>query len=428
MPAPIRPAPLTRRDVWRTVRAAVPVLEDWERTAWIASATQLFCLIGFGLGLPFLPMYVQALGITERAEVAVWSGVISGSAALTMAILAPVWGVLADRYGRKPMLVRSMIGGAVVVTAMGFVGDVWQLLAVRLVQGAVTGSQAAAAALVAAGTPANHVGFALGLISTAVQVGNTIGPVIGGVAVGGLGFRGSFVLGGVMLLIGGLMAIFWIDEPPARTRHRSASAEGLWARTFGPLRWPGFRHVLLLQLGTSFVFSAAVNLLPLYLQDMQRPSWLSAELASGLSITLTAITAALGMPFFGPWTDRRGPRGLLTLSLLGSGIVLGLQALVPTVGLFLALRAVLGVWLAGVTATLGVLTKRSAPAGREGAAFGASGSAQGLGWGLGPIVGSWVVALGGIPALYLVVAAMMLALAPLAGQRGTVVKVRQAVS
>src|SRR5712691_9106147 len=213
MRSPSRSAALTRRDLRQTVQAWLPVLEPWEKTAWIASATQLFCLIGFGLGLPFLPMYVQALGVTERAQVAVWA-------------------VLADRYGRKPMLVRSMIGGAIVVAAMGFVGDVWQLLAVRLVQGAVTGSQAAAAALVAAATPANQVGFALGLISTAVQVGNTIGPVIGGVTVGSLGFRGSFVLGGVLLLIGGLMAIFWVDEPPNRARRRPSSgpAESILAR------------------------------------------------------------------------------------------------------------------------------------------------------------------------------------------------------
>jgi DHA1 family multidrug resistance protein-like MFS transporter len=414
-----------RRDLGRTIQAWLPVLEPWEKTAWIASATQLFCLIGFGLGLPFLPMYVQALGVTERAQVAVWSGVIAGSAALTMAILAPIWGVLADRYGRKPMLVRSMVGGAIVVAAMGFVGDVWQLLAIRLVQGAVTGSQAAAAALIAAATPASNVGFALGLVSTAVQVGNTIGPVIGGVAVGGIGFRGSFVLGGVLLLIGGLMAIFWVDEPPNRARQRPSAgpAESVLARTVGPLRWPGFRGLLLLQLGTSFVFSAAVNLLPLYLQDMQRPAWLSAELASGLSITLTAITAALGMPFFGPWTDRRGPRGLLTLSLVGSGLVLAIQALVPTVGLFLALRAVLGVWLAGITATMAVLTKLSSPVGREGAAYGAASSAQGLGWGLGPIVGSGVIALGGIPALYLVIGVVMIGLAPLAGLRRATVPI-----
>jgi MFS family permease len=176
---------------------------------------------------------------------------------------------------------------------------------------------------------------------------------------------------------------------------------------------------LVLQLGTQFVFSASVNLLPIYLQDMQRPGWLSAELASGLAITLTAITAALGMPFFGPYCDRNGPRGLLIVSLVGSALVLAVQALVPTVGLFLALRAVLGVWLAGVTATLSVVTKLSAPQGREGVAYGAAGSAQGFGWGFGPILGSGLVALGGIPVLYLACAGLMLLLLPVTSWSGT---------
>src|ERR1700681_5078807 len=111
MSMPSRPAPTRGRK--RGWMPSLPSMAVWERTAWICAATQFFTLVGFGLGLPFLPMYVQALGVTERAEVAVWSGVLSGSAALTMAVLAPVWGILADRYGRKPMLVRAMLGGAV---------------------------------------------------------------------------------------------------------------------------------------------------------------------------------------------------------------------------------------------------------------------------------------------------------------------------
>ena len=402
----------------RALRRALPSFEPWERTAWLASVTQFFTLIGFGLALPFLPMYVQSLGVTDRPEVALWSGVLSGSGGLSMAVMAPIWGVLSDRYGRKPMLIRAMLGGAVVVGLMGFVGNVWQLEALRVIQGSVTGSQAAATALVAAATPSNQVGFAIGLISTAVQVGNTFGPALGGFSVGALGFRGSFVLSGLMMLLAGLIALVWIHEPAGKPRPMLPQKDAsIWSKTFGPLRWPGFRALLLLQLGTQFVYSAAVNLLPIYLEDMQRPDWLTAELASGLAITLTAITAALAMPFFGRWTDRRGPRGLLAVSLAGTAFVLIVQALVPTVGLFLALRAVMGVWLAGVTATLAVMTRQGAPAGQEGAAFGSASSAQGLGWGLGPILGAGVVALGGIPALYLVSALMTLALVPLVRTR-----------
>ncbi len=387
-------------------------MQAWERITWIAATTQFFTLIGFGLSMPFIPLYVQALGVHDRSEVALWSGVLAGSAALSMAFVAPLWGALADRYGRKPMLVRSMVGGAVVIVAMGFVGDVWQLLGLRLIQGAVTGSQAAAAALVAGIVPASEAGFALGLIATAVQVGNTVGPAIGGLTVAGLGFRGSFIAGGVMLLIAGLMAVFWIDEPAhVRAKARRGTAhQSVFTRMFGAFMWPSFRTLLILQLGTQFAYSAAVGLLPIYLQDMDRPEWLTPELASGLSITATAITAAVAMPFLGKWTDRRGPTGLLALSLAGSGAVLVIQALVPTVGLFLVMRGVLGVWLAGVTATLSVLTKIRAPAGQEGTAFGAASSAQGLGWGLGPILGSVLVAVGGIPLLYLACGVLMMCL------------------
>src|ERR1700674_2425107 len=133
MSTPTRPAPPRRGPGrGRAWRPSLPSREVWERTAWICAATQFITLVGFGLGLPFLPMYVQALGVTERAEVAVWSGVLSGSAALTMAVVAPIWGVLSDRYGRKPMLIRALLGSAVLVGAMGFVDNVWQLEALRL--------------------------------------------------------------------------------------------------------------------------------------------------------------------------------------------------------------------------------------------------------------------------------------------------------
>jgi len=401
-------APILRTRLVPLLKSARPIMPSWERTTWVAAATQFVTMIGFGLSMPFIPLYVQALGVHDRAEVALWSGVLAGSSALALAFMAPIWGALADRYGRKAMLVRSMLGGAVIIAAMGFVENVWQLLGLRLIQGAVTGSQAAAAALVAGVVPASHAGFALGLIATAVQVGNTVGPAVGGVAVGPLGFRGSFVVAGVLLLIAGVVAVLWIDEPPhVRARARQAASGGLCAGMVEAFRWPDFRVLLVLLIGMQFVYSAAVGLLPIYMQDIGRPEWLTPELASGLSITATAITAAVSMPFLGRWTDRHGPGNLLVVSLAGSGVVLIVQALVPTIGVFLALRAVLGVWLAGTTASTSVLTKLLAPIGREGTAFGATSAAQGLGWGLGPILGSVLVALSGIPLLYVLCGLLM---------------------
>jgi MFS transporter, DHA1 family, multidrug resistance protein len=231
-----------------------------------------------------------------------------------------------------------------------------------------------------------------------------------------LGYRGSFILGGGMLLVGGLMAIFLMSEPPRTQRPVArptdgASTDNWFIRILRPFTWRGFRWLLILQLGTQFVFSASVGLLPIYLQEIERPSWLTPELSAGLAITLTAVTAAFAMPFLGRWTDRHGPRGLLVVALVGSAAVLVVQALVPTVGLLLGLRAVFGVWVAGVTATLSVMTKLASPIGREGAAWGATASAQAMGWGLGPILGSGVVAIGGIPLLFVACAIVLLVLA-----------------
>ncbi len=382
----------------------------------VASATQVVTLLGFGLALPFLPLYVQALGIHERADVAMWSGVLTGAAAIPMAIMAPVWGALADRYGRKSMLVRSMLGGAALIGAMGFVGDVWQLLVLRLLQGGVTGSQAAASALVAAAVPARQVGFALGMVNMAIQVGNSIGPGIGGVTVGGLGFRGSFVLAGVLMAVGGLVAMVWIDEPPRVPRRAQGRTvqpldAGSWlARTVRPFTWPRFRTVLLIQMGTQFAFSAVYALIPLYLQDMQRPDWLSPEAAAGTAVTLTAAGAAAVMPWVGRLTDERGPHGILLMSLVGAAMFILPQALVPNVVVFMAARAGLGVALAGLTSSLAVLTKLAAPHGREGAAYGAASAAQAFGWGIGPILGAAFAALVSIPSMYLVGALAVAAL------------------
>lgn len=411
------------RSVGAEKAAAAP---NWRQTVWVAAGTQLAALIGFGLVIPFLPLYVQALGVHDRAEVAVWSGVLAGAASLSMAIVSPVWGAVADRYGRKLMLVRSMLGGALLLAGMGFASDVGQVLVLRLLQGGLTGSIAAASAVVAAVAPAAQLGFALGLLNTAVQVGSSVGPGIGGAVVAGLGFRGAFVLSGAMLAVGGLMALVWIQEPPRRSgqqRPDSAGQDGLsgnWLRrTLQPFTWPEFRFLLALQLGTQFALSATWVLLPLFLQDMERPEWLSPELASGLAVTLTAVAGAAATPFVGRWIDARDARGLLTASLLGSALVLGAQALVPHVGLVLVLRLALGVGVAGLTTTLAVLTKRAAPGDSEGAAYGAASTAQALGWGLGPMLGSVFAAFAGIPALYLVTALVLAALAlPAVRQKG----------
>ena len=385
--------------------SSVPPEHDWLRTTYVVAATQAVVLLGFGLAMPFIPLYLQELGLRDRSEIALWTGLISAAAGLPMAFFAPIWGAVGDRYGRKAMLVRAIAGAAVVLTAIGLITDVRQLLALRILQGALTGTGAAAATLIATIAPRERTGFALSTVNTAMQAGNFVGPLIGGVAIVALGFRTSFFVSGALMAVCAACCWFWVHEPPrssTRTpidRSPRALLSGI-AQIFAPLAWPELRGIMTVQLLTQAAYSSTLALLPLYVQDLSRPEWLSTEILVGLALATGAVSAAVATPLLGIQTDRRGARtvllfgvGLTALALLPHAFAIG-----PL--LFLALRVLLGVGLAAVGAATGVLTRTAARAGGEGRAFGATTGAQMLGWGLGPLVGSAVAAGFGLPTLF----------------------------
>ncbi|RME59537.1 MAG: MFS transporter, partial [Caldilineae bacterium] len=131
-------------------------MPNWKRTVYILFAVQMISTAGFSLVFPFLPLYVKELGVASGGSIEFWAGLVFSSQAVTMMISAPLWGSVADRFGRKPMLVRASLGGAILIGAMGFVQNAEQLVLLRTVQGLVTGVMAAASALVAATAPRDH--------------------------------------------------------------------------------------------------------------------------------------------------------------------------------------------------------------------------------------------------------------------------------
>ena len=389
------------------MRTSAPPDTAWLRTTYVVAATQAVVLVGFGLALPFIPLYLQELGLRDRGEIALWTGLISGAAGLPMAFFAPIWGAVGDRYGRKSMLIRAIAGAALVLFGISLVTDVRQLLFLRVLQGALTGTGAAAATLVATIAPRARTGFALSTVNTAMQTGNFVGPLIGGVAIAAIGFRSSFLASAVVMAVCTVVCWLWVHEPPRVGRRgpidRSPRALlGGIAQIFGPLAWPELRGIMTVQLATQAAYSSTLALLPLYVQDLSRPAWLSTEILVGLALAAGAVSAAVATPFLGIQADRRGARGVL---LFGVGLTaVGLLPHAFAIGpvLFLALRVVLGVALAAVGAATGVLTRAAARPGSEGRAFGATTSAQMLGWGIGPLIGSGIVAAFGLPALFAV--------------------------
>src|SRR5579871_5407287 len=150
-------------------------MSRWQRILFVSFVAQFLALIGFSFVYPFLPLYIQTLGVHGRA-VPLWSGVIGFGLSISMALVAPVWGTLADRYGRKPMVVRAMASGVLTTGLLIVAPNVWFVLGLRIVQGITTGSVSASQALVASVTPREEMGFSMGLMQSAVFTGAAAGP------------------------------------------------------------------------------------------------------------------------------------------------------------------------------------------------------------------------------------------------------------
>src|SRR5437868_10487080 len=158
----------------------------------------------FGFVFPFLPLFINQLGVGDVQQVEVWSGLSSFGQAVVLAAFSPIWGAYADRHGRRLMVLRAAFGGGVVIGLMGLAQNIWEFLGLRLIQGAMTGVVAAASALAISFVPRSRVGMALGLIQMASFAGNAVGPSLGGFTADHFRYRPSFAVSGALFLIAGM--------------------------------------------------------------------------------------------------------------------------------------------------------------------------------------------------------------------------------
>src|SRR6202011_421552 len=209
-PPAVEPAPQSTAVNWRRNLAAL----------WLAEFT---AILGFSFAFPFLPLFLhQELHIPNGPQLSFWTGIAASATGSALALPSPIWGRLADRYGRKPMLVRAMIGGGISVGLMGLAQSALQLTVLRGVQGASSGTVAAATALVATETPAAHLAWALGILSSSISLGSAVGPAAGGLAANLIGLRAIFLAGGTMLLLAAVPVLLLVRESPRRMARAAA--------------------------------------------------------------------------------------------------------------------------------------------------------------------------------------------------------------
>ena len=385
-------------------------METWKRNLYVVWVAELVAISGFSVVFPFLPYYVQELGITELHQVELWSGVLFAAQAVTMAIFAPIWGSVADRYGRKLMVQRAMFGGAVVLAAMGFVHNVQQLAILRLIQGMLTGTVPAATTLVASSTPRDRSGYALGLLQTAVWTGASVGPLLGGLVADTWGYRAAFWVTGVLLFLAGLTVWRFVDEdftPPVR--EKGNPEDGFWHGLKLVVKSSKLRSLFTIRILVRLGVRTLGPILPLFVQSLIPTSSRVASI-TGLVSGVGAATSAVGAVTLGRASDRLGYRQVLLVCALLASLLYIPQFFVTNPWQLVVLQGALGLVMSGVLASTSALLATLAPEGRQGAVYGMDTSVVSTANAIGPMLGASIAAAFGLRAPF-VLAAVTLAMA-----------------
>jgi DHA1 family multidrug resistance protein-like MFS transporter len=373
--------------------------EDWKRNLYVMFVVELIVIMGFSFVIPFLPLYIQETGNLNTDEAAFWSGIAGSAAGIAMFLSSPIWGILADRWGRKPMVLRAMFGGGIVIAAMGLVHNIYGIIALRFLQGLLSGTVAAASALVAANTPRDKMAFAMGLLMMAVYGGTSIGPLIGGILADKAGFAATFYITGVTLFVGGIIVIIFVKEefvPPTKGESTSIASMLNLARSREML--PILGVTLILNAGPAILSP----ILPLYIRELN--PLISAETAAGTAFFLMGLVATASSYVAGRLGQRIDLKKILIFSCLGSGVLYLLPMLATNATQFLIFIATMGLLRGGMISSSSTLVGLVAPLNQQGIAYGINQSASSLGGAIGPLIGGVLAPLLGLKSIFAVTA------------------------
>jgi DHA1 family multidrug resistance protein-like MFS transporter len=345
-------------------------VESWERNVWALALVVFTAFVGFQFFSPFLPLYVIELGVTDPTRVALWSGALTAVTPAVSGLLGPLWGGVADRVGRKMMMIRSLVGFVVIIAAMGLVTSVTQLLIARTLQGVVAGFSVMAMALASVSCPKEKVPVAIGRVQGAQLLSVAVGPAAGGYVASHFGLRYAFFVtaGMCALALIGLMLLFTETRPhdhpgraPAETTETSLSLRDLVA-----LR--GFPLVLGLLFVAQFIDRGLGLLVPLKVATLPDVTRIAAT--SGEIISLAAVCATVSATLAGRLAQRWPAERLLLIGLIAGGLPCALMAYASGWPSLMLLRCLTGLCLGGAL-TLAYSVGGTLVSGeRRGAAFG----------------------------------------------------------
>ncbi|MCY9657596.1 MFS transporter [Paenibacillus chondroitinus] len=378
----------------------MPAPLHWKKSLWILWGANFSIMCGMNLILPFLPLYVGQLGVHEVGDVVRWTGWIVAAQFITSFLTQPLWGAIADRRGRKIMLLRAGFGMAVVTALMGIVTEPWQLLALRLLNGFFSGFISMAVSLQASVTPPEHSGKSLGTLQTGSIAGSLVGPLIGGLLAGMIGYSHIFFVTGGLMLCASLIVMIFVHEERKAPAQKKVRQRTEW-RLFRPLL-PVFAASLITQIGMMSI----EPIVTVYAKTIYFGNHL--ELFAGLIVAITGIANLFGAPSLGRLGDRIGQRRLLVIALSMAALAFIPQAFATSMTMLLIGRFLLGLFIGGMIPSLNVLVLKLAPTQIQGTAYGFNTSSLFLGNLIGPLLGSHFAAAYGFKSVFYITMGILL--------------------
>ena len=360
----------------------------WKRNLSVLSIAVFIAGIAFSEIMPFLSLYINTLGNFSHQQLSFWSGIVYSGTFIVSAIVSPWWGKLADKKGRKPMILRAGIGMSLVIASMGLVQNVWQLLLLRMLQGVFAGFISNSNALVATETPKINSGQALGTIASATTAGTLLGPLVGGALTSIFSYRITFMITGGLLLICSILVLFFVHEDDFKpvTTKKLDKASGV----IKSLRSP---HLIFGLLLTTLIIQAANNsinpIVSLYVRQLLNDHG-NVVFISGIIAALPGIATFLVASRFGALGDKIGTHKIIVAGFIPASIFFFLTAFVQNTVELGILRFLVGFSDACLFPQVQTMLTKNSPAAVTGRIFSWNQSAMYIGNIVGPLLGSFV--------------------------------------
>lgn len=371
----------------------------WKRILYFMLFVQIVTTMGFSSIFPFLPLYVESLGSVSRLSTKALTGLVYTAQALTMMITSPIWGALADRWGRKPMVVRATLGGAVILVLMAFVRSAEELVFLRAVQGMITGVVGSVNALVAGMVPRERAGYAMGVMQVGLGVGIGLGPMIGGFIADLFGYDAAFFLTAALLAVAGLIVLFGVDEGFVRSETLQIRRPRFWENWGRIVSAPGVAITYTLRFAHQIGRIVYLPILPMFvLLLLDNPDRVNS--VTGLAIGICSAAGAVFALVLGNLGDRMGHRRILILCTLAGTAFYMLQSQVQNDIQFLVLQFCIGIAIGGITTAISALLARITPMGEEGAVYGLDNAISAGARALGPMIGVAIAGFLGVRAVF----------------------------